>query len=73
MRLKYKNKKYRYLEREHGVCGGRIKIKGTRIEPSHVVGYKGTVEEVKQGFGITDGHIAECYLNILEDRRKGRK
>ena len=51
---------YEYLERTEGVCGGRPVIKGTRIEPHHVVNY-GTLEETMSDFNLTREQVIECY------------
>lgn len=44
-----KLKNYLSLEVKEGVCGGRPVIKGTRIEPKHIVNY-GTVQEILEDF-----------------------
>lgn len=51
---------YKYLTKKEGVCGGRVTVAGTRIEPSHIIKY-GTFDEIEEDFGLTKEQIAECY------------
>lgn len=51
---------YKHLTKKKDVCGGRVIVKGTRIEPRHVVGY-GTFDEIEKDFNLSKDQIAECY------------
>lgn len=53
-------KQYKHLARYENVCGGRTVIKGTRIEPKHIVGY-GSVNDTAKYFDLTRDQVVECY------------
>lgn len=49
-----------YLERKEDVCSGDVIVKGTRIRPRDIVNY-GSIQEIKEDFGLTEAQILECY------------
>lgn len=51
---------YKHLAKYNGVCGGRTVVKGTRIEPRHIIGY-GSIDDTVNHFGLTRDQVIECY------------
>lgn len=50
---------YEHLTNNQKINNGRTTIKGTRIEPKHIVNY-GTIDEIIEDFQLTRNQVIEA-------------
>lgn len=54
-----------YFEQIAGVCGGRLVLKGTRLEPTFLAAF-GPVEETAEAFDLTVDQVDACHRFAAE-------